>query len=548
MEKEHLPAVAFFGPVGAGKTTLLNMLSGKSFETADKGWSCTRILQNEQCQYKPFLIYDFPGTDAQVEKVQHMVAQSAALRQIEFTVICLVVALTGRLDDLHYRLVKILRLFQYHTANLVVVLTRCDEHSEQNVSEAANVIKEMAKLEHVFCKKKNTEASRLAAWLYSFIDPTPQQRSTGILPFEKVAKGEGCFLSDSFQAMISDNCMDRAVMESRRKIENEFIQIYEAHKTHFQEAKEDEIKMALYLSIKNWMDFKTDEHSQTVAHTFKSEDELTCETMIIMNTLRNIYQPFRELVIRSIQPETIVYNSDTPSYRKCPYCGTIWVRVYGCHSMKCGNRSVSRDLSNRTFYNYVIDWAYGALSIKRKETPRQEFRFNDREVVGLTEEEKKANASEGRIPYETAEALKKANKQVTGPIEIRPIGCGATLNWSTMTDVTNEVVEQIKQFDFAHTANAEGIAKKHFSSITKLDDRRKRPVDPSDWTVDDVTDWLFDIKLSQYSNSFKENKINGKQLKELSREDLKDLDVKALADKKTILAEIKNLFESIVEV
>jgi len=216
--------------------------------------------------------------------------------------------------------------------------------------------------------------------------------------------------------------------------------------------------------------------------------------------------------------------------------------------MKCGNRSVSRDLSNRTFYNYVIDWAYGALSIKRKETPRQEFRFNDREVVGLTEEEKKANASEGRIPYETAQALKEANKQVTGPIEIRPIGCGATLNWSTMTDVTNEVVEQIKQFDFAHTANAEGIAKKHFSSITKLDDRRKRPVDPSDWTVDDVTDWLFDIKLSQYSNSFKENKINGKQLKELSREDLKDLDVKALADKKTILAEIKNLFESIVEV
>ncbi len=59
-----------------------------------------------------------------------------------------------------------------------------------------------------------------------------------------------------------------------------------------------------------------------------------------------------------------------------------------------------------------------------------------------------------------------------------------------------------------------------------------------------VEAWLTELGLEQYAEAFAENGVDLSLLPELTNEDLKDLGVDRLVDRKTILKAIARLFES----
>ncbi len=59
-----------------------------------------------------------------------------------------------------------------------------------------------------------------------------------------------------------------------------------------------------------------------------------------------------------------------------------------------------------------------------------------------------------------------------------------------------------------------------------------------------VEAWLTDLGLERYADAFAENGVDLSLLPELTNEDLKDLGVDRLVDRKTILKAIARLFES----
>jgi hypothetical protein len=61
------------------------------------------------------------------------------------------------------------------------------------------------------------------------------------------------------------------------------------------------------------------------------------------------------------------------------------------------------------------------------------------------------------------------------------------------------------------------------------------------WTVQDVTQWLQTVQLSQYIGQFEENEINGPILLEISLEDLDYMGVKILGHRKVLLKGIEDL-------
>ena len=61
------------------------------------------------------------------------------------------------------------------------------------------------------------------------------------------------------------------------------------------------------------------------------------------------------------------------------------------------------------------------------------------------------------------------------------------------------------------------------------------------WGKEDVSDWLAELNLEQYCDTFMRNQINGEVLLELSLEDLDYMSIKALGHRKTILKEIEIL-------
>merc|ERR1719233_847850 len=67
-----------------------------------------------------------------------------------------------------------------------------------------------------------------------------------------------------------------------------------------------------------------------------------------------------------------------------------------------------------------------------------------------------------------------------------------------------------------------------------------KPLDQ--WTVGEALQWLVDNKLGQYRNAFKENDMDGQNIKEINEADLRDLGIRSIGHRKTfmrLLAEAK---------
>ena len=61
------------------------------------------------------------------------------------------------------------------------------------------------------------------------------------------------------------------------------------------------------------------------------------------------------------------------------------------------------------------------------------------------------------------------------------------------------------------------------------------------WDVEDVTNWLTNIGLGAYSDTFRENEIVGEHLAQLTREDIKDLGITKIGHLKTFRQKLENI-------
>lgn len=68
------------------------------------------------------------------------------------------------------------------------------------------------------------------------------------------------------------------------------------------------------------------------------------------------------------------------------------------------------------------------------------------------------------------------------------------------------------------------------------------PSEPvTDWSVDKVCDWLTEIGLEAYCQTFRDNEIVGEHLVDLSRDDIKDLGINKIGHIKTLLQKLQEL-------
>ena len=153
---------------------------------------------------------------------------------------------------------------------------------------------------------------------------------------------------------------------------------------------------------------------------------------------------FTKIVLPSLKVEVANFdnnNSSNTRYKKCPYCGTIWFKVKGCDSMPCGRRTKLKDIFFGRFKNYIVRFAKGIFNIKTVDEKSNYDAGKDTEFVGLTEEEKEMNKTRG-----------------TDKSKIIAQGCGKTLSWSQMEDVTDMVNKQIRE-NFLETHDTKIIKK-----------------------------------------------------------------------------------------
>jgi len=441
--------VILFGPVGVGKTSILNLITGNNFETREVGSSCTQQFQFGQSAYHQFNLIDMPGTDSCENKVKHVKIQQTTLRENSFAVVCVVCEWATRFDDYVTKLTKIKRLFRYHLPNIIVILTKCDKATDPRHIDAA-----ILKIKNIFngkidviTKDINTQGEILSEQIYSCVE-----KRTPIA----VGRGEAILESKHFRNLINDTCSDVRILDNRQAYINMFCLIYDEAYRIFNETKDRELKRALYFALVQEKDRIMDEYAADIAPFVWDTWDLSEELYIFQNNLNRKFNIFHNLVMQEIEIERNTYHMNfmAPKFKKC-VCGLIWFRPEGCSRVTCGRRGRKKDYSNKKFYDYRIEWQDNKFHIEKIIGPEIEKEYGTKKkFVGLTNEEKELNKiriAQGKCP-------------------IRPLGCGRVMFWYLMLDVTSQVMEILKEFNFDTSSKTEEIVKKHESELASVTD------------------------------------------------------------------------------
>jgi len=104
-----------------------------------------------------------------------------------------------------------------------------------------------------------------------------------------------------------------------------------------------------------------------VAEKFVDKWNLNAELIIFQNHLNKQIDSFKTIYSKDLNVEANYYSPQNLNrYRQCPSCGIIWFKVYGCNSMKCGNRTKGKDVTTNCYFDYVIEFLSGKMFWKKK--------------------------------------------------------------------------------------------------------------------------------------------------------------------------------------
>lgn len=136
--------IVLFGSVGNGKTTLINKLCHCDLITKNDGFSCTRDVQYSRT-HDGSLIIDFPGLNAAEDIVKHLQIQKSTLSVIPAKMICLVIKLTARYDDIVKSALQMIRIFASNRDNICVIITFCEELKMPQAEEIKLILQKNVK-------------------------------------------------------------------------------------------------------------------------------------------------------------------------------------------------------------------------------------------------------------------------------------------------------------------------------------------------------------------------------------------------------------------
>ena len=246
-----------------------------------------------------------------------------------------------------------------------------------------------------------------------------------------------CIKAENIVKTIDLDLIDEPIMVKEREIFlKKFEQTLEIFKYEVNRTREGDLKRALFLCFRNFKNKILDNYSHhlleadlgEIDEDDESMDKITAEVLLFTNIISNMYEDFRKKIEKDIDVKLNTYNNEYNKFKRCSNCGIIWFKIKGCNRKRCGNRTRISDKLYGIFKNYKVKFMDNKIEIT-KEDLNQNIIDNDSEFWGLSNEEKADN--EKRVK--------------NGKAEIKPIGCGQSLNWATMEDCSEEVIKQLKE-------------------------------------------------------------------------------------------------------
>lgn len=417
--KKNKKNIILFGTVGSGKTYLLNKLCDKNYLTAEEGFSCTRVVQHDFTQVHDMIIIDFPGLKASEDIIEHLSVQKRALSVIPVRMICFVVAYQQRFDLIIAEVRDMLSIFKKHLNNITIIITKSENVKDTTKEKIKFELKKKFKIENILFTFKNYNALKLCDELENIKNKMDNIDNMEVKT-KDIIKTVPVSENDDFE-------------QEREKYKKEFDDSIQIFNNEINKAKDSDLKRAIFFCLR---DYKTSfllKYSNELRNKKINGEEIDMDTVIseillLENQVSIAYDNFRKKVENSLEIKINNYNNEFNRFKKCPHCGTIWFKIKGCDSIRCGNRTNIRDKFFGKFKKYIVSFVNNILNIKVDDLG-DKIIDNDIEFAGLTQKEK-------------AENLKR---ELDNKIPIKAVGCGNYLNWSQMEDVSEKILKILKE-------------------------------------------------------------------------------------------------------
>ena len=417
--------IILFGSVGAGKTTLINKLCNVDLLTKEDGFSCTRDVQYSRTPDGNIII-DFPGLNAAEEIVKHLKIQKSTLSSIPARMICLVIKLTARYDDIIKSALQMVKIFYENRDNITIIITNSENITIVQEAEISKALEKKCKIKenHILFTSTKMSAEELRNKLNII--------KNGMSNIETIKLKD----RDLLNTVGNDGDID--VIEEREAFLKEFKESLEKFKTEYNSSSESALKFALYFAFVDYKEQLIERFSEINKKKVTDTDTAIVEIITFNNEIFVDFNSFSKQVQTGLKAEFANYdNGDNNNrYKKCPHCNTIWFKVKGCNSMPCGRRTKLKDIFMGRFKNYIVKFIKGKIEVLTNEKTKEMDAGTDSEFVGLTEEEKQFN---------------EGNRG--GKSKIYPQGCGASLDWTQMEDVTDEINKKVTEISLDNYDN-----------------------------------------------------------------------------------------------
>ena len=486
--------IVLFGSVGNGKTFLLNKACGAEYLTADNGYSCTRNIQFEYSLKYDMVIIDFPGLNAVQDIIGHLKVQKTALSAIPVRMICFVIKYSPRNDDFERELGQMLSIFDNYLKNVTIIITKSEEVTMKRKEEIKFLFKEKFNIENVLFTTKKING-------YDLCYELNKCKS-------KMENIKQILIKTRDLAKTVPSLYNKDMAKERELYEDKFYEALDLFKKEVQNTNEPDLKRALYFAFKDFKTILLEEYTNVI-RTKKIDgkepdmDSVIAEVLMFDNNIFNEFNEFRKQIESQIEITSSNYNGEYNRFKKCPHCGLIWFKIKGCDTVQCGKRSKVTDKIVGRYKKYIVKYINNKIIIDfenlgsdqdiikknvnrpiehstminpktkpnkvniekknmnkiqtKKNLPltnsipkkiKDDEYINEDEFIGLTKKEKNENEE----------------REKNGKIKINPLGCGKQLDWKEMEDVSEEVIEKLKEI----------AVDDYYSGLLKINDNMKK--------------------------------------------------------------------------
>ena len=418
--KKNKNNIILLGDKGVGKTYFLNKICNTNFQISEYYELGTEKVQYSYTENGNMLLIDIPGK--YIHSYNALKAMKNILVNIPMKAICIIddAGIACRIDGLLHNIRPFMKSFEKYKKNIIVIIT---SNREDGIHE---------KLKESYKLYLNKEYQIKNVLFIEFLKVTDFNEIYKLLEnmqkkMETITQME--FPTGLLLPVIRSYGIEGKIREKRNELQEKFSESLELFQNEISKASDSDLKRALYFALKNYKESLIKKYTEILKNEEEYSNEIIDELIDFSREIFSEFNHFTKRIEREIEIK-ISYNNkkECNEFRRCPYCGLIWLQTQGCNDVFCGERTDSKDKIYGIYKNYIVKYENKNITIETEEI-NNIIRGNGARIIGMKEEEIEKNIQ-----------LKQNGKP-----EIKLLGCGKLLKWDEMEDVTYYVKEFLKE-------------------------------------------------------------------------------------------------------